>query len=109
MQVIRSNSFHATIWIAGDIDKATVVCRDYCDNVGLCVSISTTEYVYTHGQEKGIRVDFINYPRFPSKFKDIKIHACRLGILLKDELNQESFSIECSDFTYMYNFRKEVY
>ncbi len=59
-----------SIFIAGDYDKAHEICRAHCDAVGLCVTVTATSYIYTGGEEAGVIVGLINYPRFPSEPAD---------------------------------------
>ena len=76
-------------------------CQDYVDSVGLCVTVTRTEYVYTKGIEDGIIVGLINYPRFPSTYDKIRKHALKLARLLKKKLKQKRVSIEFPDETIM--------
>lgn len=67
------------IFIAGDLAQAKQVCREYCFAVGLCVTVEPVAYVYTGGEEAGVRVGLINYPRFPSSEEAIAAHAVTLA------------------------------
>ena len=60
-------AYPVSIFIAGDAKLATMICRDFCDKEGLCVTVTPTTYVYTNGQEEGVIVGLINYPRFPAE------------------------------------------
>lgn len=92
-------TYQATIFIAGDRDRAERICREYCDEVGLCVTIEPLVYVYTGGNEAGVRVGLINYPRFPSEPEAIFDHARTLANKLMLFLHQQSVSIVASDRT----------
>jgi hypothetical protein len=76
-------------------------CRDYCDEVGLCVTITPTKFAYTGGWEPGCIVGLINYPRFKSKKHTIFNHALNLAKLLKKEYNQKRVSILTPTQTFM--------
>ena len=52
---------------------ATRICQKYCDKVGLGLTITDTEFIYTEGNEHGLIVGLINYPRLPSIEKDTKL------------------------------------
>lgn len=93
------DSFFVNIWIAGDFDQARQVCREYCFEVGLCVTITPTSFIYTGGEEVGVCVRLINYPRFPSKPDDIRATALSLARKLKERLCQHSFTLEDSGRT----------
>lgn len=83
-----------TIYIAGDYTKAVKCAREYCDDIGFCVTVTQTRYVYRYGEEDGVIVGLINYPRFPKTEQEIRQHAIDLANRLRIELDQESFSIQ---------------
>ena len=82
-----------TIFMAGDFEQARQVCREYCLEVGACVTVEPTTYIYTGGEEAGIRVGLINYPRFPSDVYGIKDRARELARRLMERLCQLSYTI----------------
>jgi hypothetical protein len=92
-------SYTATIFIAGDYAKALRACQSHCDEVGLCVTVEPTTYVFTGGAEAGVRVGLINYARFPSDPADIFRRAEALALILLDALEQGSVSVVASDKT----------
>lgn len=83
------------------IDEARGVARAYCDAVGLCVTVTPTEYIYTSGGEHGCIVGLINYPRFPSTPEQIKGHALALGEQLRVALGQFKVTVVMPDWTVM--------
>lgn len=87
------------IWIAGDYQDALRCVRAFCANEGACFAIQPTEYVYTGGQESGVCVTLINYPRFPATPDDLNDKARRLAADLCVALFQQSYSIECPSTT----------
>lgn len=80
---------------------AREICQDYCNAVGLCVTLTETEFIYTDGNEHGCLVGLINYPRFPSTPEKILEHALAIAKLLLDAYKQYKVSVICSDKTYM--------
>jgi hypothetical protein len=72
-------SYPVSIFIAGFPCDAYRICREYCDKVGFCVTVSATEYIYTNGSESGVIVGLINYPRFPSTPGEILFRAVALA------------------------------
>lgn len=84
-------SHWARIYIAGDYDKARDICRQYCYKVDLCVNVTRNAFIYTGGEEEGVIVELINYPRFPSITDVVDAKAYELGIELKRQLCQDSF------------------
>ena len=95
MTTVSSTFSHPVqIYIAGDADIARQVCREYCFEEGLCVNIQPNEYIYTGGSEIGVRVELINYPRFPKTEKELVLIAKNLGFNLMFAMFQSSFSIQ---------------
>lgn len=67
--------------------------QTYVNTVGLCVSVTDTTYCYTNGNEPGLIVGLINYPRFPSTPEQIKAHALILAELLLKTCKQMKVSV----------------
>lgn len=107
MRIKHVETYQATIFIAGDYAKALRLCQAHCDQVGLCVTVESTTYVYTGGAESGVRIGLINYPRFPSTPRDIFQRAKTLALILMDGLKQESLSIVATDGTAWFSRRAE--
>ncbi|MBN7755467.1 hypothetical protein JYP46_01405 [Nitratireductor aquimarinus] len=87
------------IFIAGDIQQAKQVCREFCFAEGLCVTVEPVTYIYTGGEEEGVRVGLINYPRFPTNKDDLAAVARDLASSLMRRLCQHSYSIVGPDET----------
>jgi hypothetical protein len=98
-------SYPVSIFIAGDAAAAQVICRDFCDEEGLCVTVTPTTYVYTGGEEVGVIVGLINYPRFPSELASILMAAKMLAFELMHKLEQESVSVQTPDETHWFSIR----
>lgn len=81
------------IFIAGDFAQAKQICRAYCFEVGLCVTVEPVDYIYTGGEEAGVRVGLINYPRFPSNETLLLQCATALANRLMEGLHQHSYSV----------------
>lgn len=93
------------IFIAGDINNAKQVCREHCLDVGLCVTVEPVTYVYTGGQEEGVRVGLINYPRFPTDVQLLADRSRALASKLMFALCQQSYSIVGPEATEWYSRR----
>ena len=104
--VKQARSFPVTIFMGGKYHKAIKVLKKYCDEVGYCVTLKTTHYIYKDGNEYGIEVGLINYPRFPADPPSIVNKAREIAELLRVELKQESFSIQTPDDTIWVSYRK---
>lgn len=81
------------IFMAGDIQQARQMCRQFCFEIGLCVTVEAVDFIYTGGEETGFRVGLINYPRFPKPAEEIFQQARQLGDRLMEGLHQLSYSI----------------
>jgi hypothetical protein len=102
----QARSFPVTIFMGGRYNKATRVLKNYCDEVGYCVTLKPTLYIYSGGEEHGIEVGLINYPRFPSDAATIINKAREIAEKLRVELKQESYSIQTPDDTIWVSYRK---
>ncbi|WP_422383299.1 hypothetical protein [Roseibium album] len=85
-------TFWAEIAIAGDYDDARRTCRKFCES-GLCVTVTKTSFIYTGGEQSGVLVRLINYPRFPATPAEIEAKAIELAHDLRDHLFQDSFTV----------------
>jgi hypothetical protein len=108
MTRIETPSYPISIFIAGEPWKAQAVCSDFCNAVGLCVTVTETSYRYTGGAEQGVIVGLINYPRFPSAPEAIWERAEQLASLLRERLRQDSYTIQAPDKTVWISFREEA-
>jgi hypothetical protein len=100
------NPLKVEIFIAGHVGEAIDTCRNFCDNVGLCVTITETSYVYRGGQEPGIIVGLINYPRFPTTEQKMVDTALNLAYRLLVDLEQLSFTVQGPSGAYFYSWRE---
>lgn len=94
---VSADTFEARIYIAGDVATIKQVCRQQCMEVGLCVTVLETQFIYTAGEESGAIVGLINYARFPSSREEINKNAEELAHRLMVACCQRSFSIITTD------------
>lgn len=59
------NSYWVKIYLSGPIDIAKQIIREECMREGLCVTVETTTFIYTGGEERGCIIGLINYPKLP--------------------------------------------
>lgn len=81
--------------------EAEAICQKYCDENGYGLTIEPTRFIYKDGNEDGVKVGLINYPRFPRKPIEIKNIALFLANELKEHFKQERVSIVFTDETIM--------
>ena len=110
MKFVESDSYNVSLYVGFKnietntefpIDLAKSICREYCDKVGLCVSVTQTTFIYTKGNENGCIVGFINYPRFPQTNEQIFNHAINIAKLLKEKYQQNKVTIVAPNKTLM--------
>lgn len=107
MKRVEVASYPVSIFIGGNAKEAALWARGYCDDVGLCVTVTETRYVYTGGLTFGVVVGLINYPRFPLTGGEIWAHAEALAAILCRGLKQESYTIQAPDKTVWFSHRPE--
>lgn len=107
MRTETAPSCPVSIFIAGEYDKARDACQAHCDEAGLCVTVTRTTYIYTGGEQEGVIVGLINYPRFPADPALIEARAVELGIKLREALGQESVSVQTPTTTTWISWRPE--
>ena len=110
MNTVSVPTFTATIYV-GTYDKAlglhqhteeiNKMCQEYVDKVGLCVTVTKTDFCYTDGHEGGAAIGLINYPRFPMEPNQIRKHALALAEILKEGMRQERVSVVFPNETIM--------
>ena len=89
------------------VDEVRNLCQNYVNEIGWCVTVTPTEFIYKNGMEPGVIIGAINYPRFPSTPEQMKKQVLDLAEILLVELNQyrvsivftdETLMLECEDF-----------
>lgn len=83
------------------IEEVYFICQKYCNEVGLCVTVTPTKFFYKDGWEEGCVVGLINYPRFSTTNEKITDTAIDLAEILKREFGQIRVSIVTSNKSYM--------
>jgi len=75
------------------LERIESACREYCDRVGLCVTVTPTTFVYKGRSEPGAAIGLINYPRFPSALDAFRKRALDLAGMLKELCGQIRVSV----------------
>lgn len=76
------------------INHAYELCQEFCDKVGLGVTVSPTHFIYKDGNEDGVVVGLINYPRFPKFPTEIDNLAIKIAEILMVNFKQQRVTIE---------------
>jgi hypothetical protein len=103
-------NYEVKIWIGlregytdtffSEFDAVEIIKR-WCNERKQCVSITPTRFVYVDGQEPGLVIGFINYPRFPMEKEEILNRALELGEALRKHFNQFRVSVTTPETTYL--------
>jgi len=104
---VKTETYWAKIYIAGPIVEAKRICRKFVMD-GYCVTVIPTTYIYTHGEEEGVEIGLINYPRFPATPKFIRKKAKTLAMLLLKKMHQGSYTIMFPDDTILFSRRGDL-
>lgn len=86
------STYVISIYLAGDYSVIKHACREYCLK-GLCVTVERIDYIYTGGEESGVRVGLLDYPRFPKTEQELLLMARELALFLRDRAFQDSVMI----------------
>ena len=96
MKETISKSETIKIYIAGNEQNIKDCCKEFCNNIGFCVAVSESDYIYSFGSETGFEITIINYARFPSNYNDLLEKAISLARFLVASAYQRSCSIVTS-------------
>ncbi len=93
-----------------DADRVKREIRYFCNKVGFCVSVTPTEFLYTktatadadpRGDEPGLIVGLIAYPRFVEEIPSLVDKAMRLAAICRNAAEQHRVSVVFPDRTVM--------
>jgi len=109
MKILRS--YNVQIWVGlkecyqndkvHTIDDVRVICDKWVNGIKDCITITPTEFRYVDGNEIGVIIGYINYPRFPRTRKEIKRRALLLAENLMIELRQYKVTVTTPFKSYM--------
>jgi len=102
----KLETYWVKIYLSGDIDVIKQACREYC-MIGLCVTVQPVTFIYTGGEEFGVEIGLINYPRFPDTKENIQNKAFELAALCRDKAFQHSYLVMDSEYTFYHSSRKK--
>jgi hypothetical protein len=109
-KAIEVKTFEAKIWMGlmegydgpvHNILEAQEICMNYVNDVKLCVTLSPTKFIYVNGNEPGVVIGLIQYPRFRISEKEIKEKAIELARIMMVEFKQFRCTVVTTDQTYM--------
>ena len=90
----KANFSPIEIYIAGDYGMALEALRKWCSEDRDCWSVQRIDYVYTGGQEAGVKLTRIDYPRFPMVTgKELHDRGMGMAHYMLQELHQSSCTL----------------
>lgn len=108
MTIKSCPTIEVRIYIAGPIDIAKQTIRKYCMEKGFCVTIDSTLFIYTGGEEYGYVIGIRNYPRFPSDIEKLLQHGDALAKLLLEDTYQKSVLVVAPRTTHWFSKREAI-
>jgi hypothetical protein len=78
------------------------------EGIYLSASVSECSIVLSGQNEPHLKLEFINYPKFPIKVEDFKQEIIDLASYLLDEMKQNRTVIIFSDETYMLELNEAI-
>lgn len=87
--------------LVGQRVLADTVCREFCDDHEIGVTVTNMTFIYPGGKEPGVIVGLFDYPRFPTGWPKVLASAKELADVLLVSLKQERLSIVCADQSYL--------
>jgi hypothetical protein len=100
-------TYQIKIYLSGSIELIKNTIRPYCMQVGLCVTINPTLFIYTGGEEYGVEIGLLNYPRFPSTNEELLRNAVCLAERCRNNSFQHSYLIVTPETTIWNSSREE--
>lgn len=86
--------------IVHTIDEVNQICQEYV-KYGDCVTVTHTQFIYTGGNEPGVIIGYIKYPRFVRTDIEIKNSAIELANIFLDKFKQNRITITTPDSSIM--------
>lgn len=87
--------------VVSSFEEAEEFIQTWVNDIGWCVSVTRTEYIYKNGREPGLIIGIINYPRFPVTPTKTKQMALELAEKLMYRFKQFRVTVACPKDTIM--------
>lgn len=106
MRIIKTHSYNIQIWVGllenyeddcvtpstktklHTIEEVEGICQRWVNKGKHCVTVTPTKFIYTGGNEPGVIIGFIKYPRFPKPNWEIEQRALELAEILLTTFTQ---------------------
>lgn len=107
IRIKTENTHWVKIYLSGPISVIEQTCRNECKEIGLCVTVEPVKFIYSGGEESGVVVGLVNYPRFPRGDDAINAIATALATRLLEATHQDSVMVMTPKRTKWITCRKE--
>jgi len=109
MKILKSYNVQIWVGLGQHYNPDTIVhpevvrslCQTWTDDVKDCVTVTPTEFIYAGGNEPGVVVGLIQYPRFEMQESDILDRAIALATILMHSLDQFRVTITTPTESFM--------
>lgn len=102
-----ATTYQIKIYLSGSLELIKNACREYC-LIGLCVTVTPTLFIYTAGEEFGVEIGLLNYPRFEDSVEGLLKKATELAAKCRDAAFQHSYLIVTPEMSIWNSTRKEA-
>ena len=103
----HNSSYWVRIYISGPIDMIDQCCREFVLD-GLCVNVTKTQYIFTHGEQQGATIELINYPKYPDTSENLWDKAIELADFILDNTHQGSYTVMDAEKAVSFDRRRDV-
>ena len=107
LKILTEPTVEIRVYLAGDLATIERCAREYCMDVGFCVTVTTTKFIYKGGEETGVCLGVVNYPRFPSDLTTLHNKAMDLTVKCMEAACQWTALIVAPEITHWLTRRKE--
>ena len=100
--MISSKTFKAQIYVGLrkgysdeilSIDRVYRTVQKYVNEIGWCVTVTPTKFIYKQGHEPGVIIEAIQYPRFPLSEDVLRVRVMELAKILLDVMEQNRLTV----------------
>ena len=96
-----------TIYTSGPIKVIEHVCRESVFNDGHCVTVKPAKFIYTGGEEFGVEIGLLNYPRYPETAQNLVVRAKELAIDILKATYQRTALVVGTQFTTLISYEEQ--
>ena len=88
------------IYISSCVEAVSQILSEYAFNNGACFTVEPTKFIYTGGQENGVVIGMVKYPKFEKSNTEIFNEAIKVAKIVLSKTFQRTCLVVASDETY---------